>query len=75
MKSIGYLRQRVTAIYSYPSHERVLMRWLRARRSFSYRETTLWVELERPPRIHWAEVIEALLAGLNAEDPPHPANP
>jgi len=71
---IGYLRQRVTAICPYPSHERVLMRWLRARRFFRYRETTQWVELERPPRTHWAEVIEALLAGLNAEDPLHPAN-
>jgi len=71
-----WLRQRVTAIYPNPCHERVLMRWLlRGWGSSSYHETTLWVELERPPRTHWAEVIEALLAGLNAEDPRHPANP
>ncbi len=51
-----WLRQRVTAIYPNPRHERVLMRWLlRARGSFSYRETTLWVELERPPRARGLE--------------------
>ena len=71
-----WLRQRVTAIYPNPRHERVLMRWLlRARGSFRYRETTLWVELERPPRARWAKVIEELLARLNAEDPRHPAYP
>ncbi len=71
-----WLRQRVTAIYPNPRHERVLMRWLlHARGSFSYRQTTLWVELERPPRARWARVIEELLAGLNAEDPRHPADP
>jgi transposase len=71
-----WLRQRVTALYPNPRHERVLMRWLlRARGSFRYRETTVWVELERPPRPNWARVIEELLAGLNAEDPRHPADP
>ncbi len=47
---------------------------LRSRRAFSSRETTLWVELKRPPRPRWAEVIDELLAGLNAEDPTHPAD-
>ena len=71
-----WLRQRLTAIYPDPRHERQLIRWLiGARGTIQCAEHTITVVLERPPRPRWAPAIEDLLSEINAENPRYPADP
>jgi len=52
------------------------MRWLLpARGRITYREETIKIALVRPPRPRWAQVIEELLAQVNAMDPRYPTHP